>query len=197
MSVLKSDDFNRADGDVGAAYSFLARIEAAAGFAVVSNEVAAKQGTANSYQWAYRNDQSWPDDQYAEITRNDQIAFPFSGACRLGTGGGGFVNGYQTIDDGVTKEILYRMDDGNFNNIGESAGRIATGSAVKIRAVGSAIEVDDDGSEIISVTDATYASGHAGFFGYWDGGVNRPKGDNWEGGDFESGAAPRPRYVGI
>src|SRR4030042_1343053 len=162
MALPASDNFNRADENPAAGWT---TVTGASNVRVVSNALTYSTGSAdNTAYWAADTP---GNDQYSEFT------FPTvrdSGPCvRMATGAMTFyianVNDYGSKVLTVTQVIA-----GTWTNLGSNVDFATLGAAepVRIRAIGTTISVNRNGSEVFTITDSGIASGRLGahFYGF-------------------------------
>jgi hypothetical protein len=171
-----TDNFNRADGGLGSNW-------------VSSPSWPGLEIVSNRYQWtiggtwngAYWNPSvnTFANDQFAEATvTGHHIGIVIrhqaaSTSCYLAS-----IQGGNNVD-------LWRIDSGGFTGLGGQSVAATDGHVLRIEAVGSTIIVKLDGATVITVSDATYASGQPGIASY----TNTPAyGDNWSAGPTAGGA---------
>lgn len=173
-----SDDFNRADGDIGSNYE---RVTGTANFQVSSNHLEANSNFDTVTM--RRIESSFPDDQYAQakcsFTTGANSA-QWGVACRIGSSG----EGYHAYYDNTNSVTLRRRSSGGTNTFINSATITAAASTLytlKIEAIGSTIKVYHEGVQVLSETDATFTSGRPAL--YWNGNTDRPDCDDFECSD--------------
>lgn len=141
---------------------------------------------------AYRNDGAFANDQYAEA-KIVQVgsAGQFMGVCvRSGNG-----DAYAVVVDGV-EYILYRLVSYSaYTVLSRAALSLATNDTIRLEASGTSLTVKLNGANVVSVTDATFASGRAGIAGIGD----ATSGtytllDDWVGDDLSAAALQLFQY---
>ena len=189
MTLPVSDDFNRADGALGAdwTHSF-----GGAGPNIVGNTITHGDATRGGH---IRNTDVFPNDGYVQAT----IA---------ATGGSGQIDymgiGYRMSASADTGVYWYRQADGNAGasvevyNAGSRTHRTflsddgTAGQVVRLEVEGTDVRVyyDDVLSETISNPTGLPASGSAGVLGFRsDGGMRL---DDWSAGGLGGGGDPDP-----
>ena len=185
-----SDDFNRANGGLGA--NWTSQVNTA--LAISSNHVIA--GSSGENEASYYNG-AWSNDQ------ESSAVFTWGGTAYLGvtvraSGTGGSFTCYYFLTDGSSYSELGKYVSGAQTILSTSFAHPASGSVVKIRAVGTAINIYDDGVAIggSPFTDASIASGNPGIYDY-DGGAFTAHIDDWNGADVGGGGGGSaiPRIV--
>ena len=169
LTTTLIDDFNRANGAIGAAYTALG-----GGFNVASNQIV---GTGTGVNYVYRNNITSPADCESRITvatlpTNNQgasLMLRFSGAT---------VNGYMltVYNNGANYTwYIYRVIGGTPSLIGTSVTgqTMAAGDQIGFQAVGSTLigyrYTGGVWTEIINRTDSTYATG--AYYGFYTDGT--------------------------
>jgi hypothetical protein len=193
MAVLASDNFDRADGGLGANWTTITGMTAPA---IVSNAVV---GDADP-EGAYYNAVTPPADQWAQVT----VTTPLTNHAGSGDGVGPAIR----IQTGAQSQYnmqaqtpdcqVYVANAGSYQQIGSTGTGFVAGDVAYLEIQGTTVVSKKNGSTsgMPTGTDATYASGRFGFFIANDLGVVDPKLNDWSGGDFSSGAQnpPRPSY---
>lgn len=185
MSTQATDDFDRANGGLGANWTTANSCTAPD---ILTNECRAD----NDPEGAYWNGYTPPADQWSEtivgtvlMVTSDNGAGP---AIRQATGAD---SKYFSMANFGDKSRLYKVAAGVYTSLGVGGGAIAIGDALYLEGVGTAIKVKINGAESISVTDSgVTAAGRLALFGANEGAVN-PTIASWQGGDITSGVAHR------
>lgn len=169
-----SDDFNRADGAIGANYdTSLSR----SALAVFSNQVRGSAVGIN-ISAVKTSVATFAADQYAELTISNAANFDYVGpAVRVDAAAG---TGYASRHDPQTNATcrLVRFTSTTVTTIGTINTPAATNDVIRVVAEGSNISLYKNGVLIETVVDATYATGQPGVFYDW--GNNRStRGDNF------------------
>lgn len=174
MALL--DDFNRANGDIGANY---VKVFGGNNFNISANQLV-PNNTFNTTIMR-RIEASFPNDQYAQL----QISFTtgpeassWAAGCRIGPAGEGYYAIY-----GLNNVSLFKRSATTPTYITDVVVTAAASTLYtsKIEAIGSTIKVFHSGSEVISVTDTSYTSGKPGI--WWSGNSDAPVADNFECSD--------------
>ena len=96
-------------------------------------------------------------------------------ALNMGTGPDGYV--VTAYDGAIT--YAFRLDDGAYSSeLGHATGAYVSGQPVKMRRSGNDLITSLNGSDILTVTDATYTTGSPGIFAY----AGNLVFDNWTDG---------------
>lgn len=178
MSTLATDNFNRADGGLGASWTTFAGVAPA----ISSNQCIAS-GTSKGL--AYYNGVTWPANQWSQVIVNS------SG----GNDGGPKVRAsgtdcYYVQQFGGTLEVQRYNNNAPVTIATVGGSLLSAGGTLYLEAVGNALVVKVNGTTVISTTDNTIASGNAGV--YCD---NNSILDDWAGGDFVQ-PATRTEFAG-
>ena len=177
-----SDDFNRADGGLGASWAAMSD----GGLSIVSQRVV---GAAGTYAGDIRVAESYGSDQYSQI---GVTSAQLSGGQWIGpsvrsqNGGQDTYLGIYFWNSGSPQLRLYKRTAGTWIQLGSSysSGPLPAGTTLTLSAVGSTISFQQDGITRISVTDTTLTGGAPGVMTY-----DTAVGDNWAGG---TGSPPPP-----
>jgi hypothetical protein len=180
MSLPATDNFNRADGGVGANWTALQNSGAvASGHEVASNQV---RGAASGFCYSRWNADVFNADHYSQaVGVNIATGFYLGPMVRMPASGA--VEGYWWMVNAGGTGTLYRVDGGLFTSVQASVPLPADASVVKLTATGTGLALYDDGVQVgTTATDATYASGSAGICNLRD--VPIALMDDWEGGNM-------------
>lgn len=186
MALPASDDFNRANGALGADWTTVM-----GSILIESNQVRPSSGGNDSL--VYWSSDVFANDQYAELTYAAEGTFaPIGPAVRVSGTSSANANGYALHlgTDANGNARLMRFLNGTGTILSTSTGWVA-GDIARIEADGTTIRVKRNGVELSSITDSNVASGSAGMSSYNAFGGER--GDNWSGGDLNALVLPIPR----
>src|SRR5207248_2040170 len=180
--VSGSDDFNRADGGLGAGWAAMND----GGLSIVSQQVVGTAGTAGDIRVAegYGSDQS----SQVQLTSTQLSGGQWVGpSVRSQNGGQDTYLGIYFWNSGSPQLRLYKRIGGTFTQLGSSynSGPLPAGTKLTVSAVGSTISFQQDGATRISVTDGSLTGGAPGLMTF---GVATA--DNWVGS--ATGSAPPP-----
>lgn len=181
MSVLATDDFNRANGGLGANWTTTAGDSA---LRIVSNQAADAGSPANA--GARYTAITWPNDQYAQVVCKtvDTVSDSGMGPVVRATSGGDMY----LVQTNTTETRLYKRVSGGYTQLGSDGAVCAADDVLYVSAVGTTITVKKNGSTIIGpVTDSGISAGSAGLWAST--GSESATGDDWEGGDFAAGSS--------
>lgn len=155
---IASDNFNRADGPIGANWTTYA----AAGLQIASNLV---EATTTGRNGAFWNANAFNADQYSEITIAG-TAGAIAPTVRCSTAGG--ENGYEAYFSGTFGSagtmFFQRSVAGAVTNVSNVAATISVGDVVRIQAVGTTITIYKNGVIILTAQDTNLTSGSPGIF---------------------------------
>ncbi len=173
-----ADNFNRADGTLGANWSDTAD----GGLAIASDEVAGTNPGGNSGDtWTAT---SFSSDQYSQI---DVSATPLTGGQWIGVGvrtQNSGADGYYGIYDwngGSPQLMLFkRTTDGGWQQLGSSyaSGTLPAGTKLKLEAAGSGLYLLENGVVRVSAVDTGLAGGAPAIMAN-----GTATADNWAGGN--------------
>lgn len=180
MSVLVSDNFNRANsGSLGAAWT-----NKRASPAITSNAVSS--GTAADENLAYRNDTVMPNDHWAQATAVASGAYTQCVGIRLQTAAdrSGYYGGCDQLNNGDILRRVWKFVVAALTVIGTEAVSIALNDVIYAEVQGTTVLLKVNGTPSSATgTAADYASGRSGL------GVSDAAGgvallDDWSAGDF-------------
>ena len=177
--VTASDDFNRANGGLGANWTAISD----GGMAIASQQAAGTAGKTTGDLWTAN---TFTSDQYSQV---QVTSTPMSGgewigaAVRLQSSGQtGYVGIYKWNSGSPVLEIFKRSGGGWAQLSGAySSGVLAAGTQLQLTAVGSTISFWQNGVKRLSVTDSSITGGAPGMMAYGNGTA-----DSWSGGNAAS-----------
>ena len=169
-----SDDFNRADGGLGANWTAITD----GGMAIASQQVT---GTVGVVSGDIRTAETYPGDQYSEV---EVTSTPLTGsqwigpAVRLQNGGQDGYVGIYNWNSGSPVLQLFKRSGGNWTQLGStySSGPLAAGTKLRLTVLGNSISFTANGVERIGLTDSTFGSGAPGIMAF-----GSATADNWSG----------------
>jgi hypothetical protein len=171
-----SDNFNRADGNLGAAWTDVSD----GGLAIISQTV---NGTvASGVSGDIRTGESYDSNQYSqiEVTSTQLTGNQWIGpAVRMQAGGQDAYVGIYNWNNGSPNLMLFERNGGNWNQLGNTynCGPLAAGTQLKLMVVGNTIAFMENGVERIAVGATDLAGGAPGILANGTG-----QADNWAGG---------------
>lgn len=187
MSVLATDNFNRADNaDLGANWTPMTGESA---WSIASNAATCAVGSDSSERYSGL---TWPDDQYAQaVIKQIGTAGSDVGPAILLRGASGARTFYRllasAIGSGTSDSWVSKQVAGSYTNIAavDSSGTWAVNDVIYGEVKGTTIKLKRGAAEIISTTDSAIASGSPGI-GYSGADSSAPILDDWEAGDFSA-----------
>jgi hypothetical protein len=181
FAATASDDFNRADGGLGAGWTDVSD----GGLAIMSQAAA---GTAAAgVSGDIRSAESYPSDQYSQV---EVTSAPLSGGEWIGpmvraqSGGQSAYVGIYFWNYGSPVLMLFMRADGGWTQLGATydSGLLPAGTQLTLMVTGSTISFQQDGVTRITATDTSLTGGAPGIMAYGTGSV-----DNWSGGAATDG----------
>src|SRR5215813_5651016 len=181
LAATASDDFNRANGSLGAGWADITD----GGLAIAGQAAAGTSATVVSGD--IRTGEAYPSDQYSQVqvTSAQLTGGQWIGPMVRAQNGG--LNAYVGIynwNNGSPNLMLFRRSGVNtWTQLGATynSGPLAAGATLQVSAVGSAISFLLNGVQRISVTDTSLSGGGPGIMSFGTGQV-----DNWSGGSAGS-----------
>lgn len=191
MSVLATDDFNRANS-TGLGSASWTTANSCTSFNVASNTAAV---LFNTFGGNYYNAVVWPNAQYGQVV----LASPLATSADEGVGpvvrlASGAFTGYW-VQAGAGDTRLYKIVAGAFTQLGSTASASSLGDVIKLLANGTTLTVTRQGIAICGtpLTDASISSGNVGIFGS-SSGPNAAL-DSFEGGDLSAGSTATVAWI--
>lgn len=175
MAVLFTDDYNRANGAIGANYTELK----AQTFSIVSNAVPCTFGSDAA---AFVSAVSWPADQYAQIAISAIAGASSDSGAGLMLRCDGTDQNYYRIVINTTQISIGRFLAGSFSEFTTRSATWTSGDVLKAQIVGTTMKIFRNGAQLgADITNSDLAAGSAGiaFSSGADGTI-----DDFEGGDF-------------
>lgn len=200
MSQLVSDDFNRANGALGANWTSISTGGQA--MEVSANQCGMPTGAGEGL--AYYSGAGWTGgaDQYAEAKAVAlQSGRDIAAACRVSGASVAAANAYLMVinsDDvatgfGSMKVTLYKQVAGAFTEITTAVTTsVSANDVIRVEAQGTTIRGKINGTTVVSVTDASLSSGNPGLY---VGSGNGSRWDDFAAGDFSGGATDTGRRL--
>lgn len=152
-SASVTDDFNRADGALGA--NWTTPINSSTTLAINTNRVISS--TFNTRGYAYYSGTTFANDQYAQVDLNTQISGYIGVGCRMDND----ANGYDVEVTNTTTATIRKLTNGAASTLG-SVLTLAdlSGKTIRLSCYGTTIELFVDGASVGTRTDATYSAGY-------------------------------------
>ena len=174
-ATLATDDFNRANGALGAGWTAISD-----GAMSISSQ--AVIGKARATTGNIRTAETYPADQFSQV---QVTSTPLTGgqwvaaAVRLQSRGQSGYAGLYYWNFGSPELMLFKRSGGAWTQLGSAynSGPLAAGTQLQLIAVGGKISVLQNGVQRMSVTDTSFTSGAPGIMAY-----GNAKADNWSGG---------------
>ena len=182
-STAGSDDFNRADGGLGANWTGVSD----GGLSISSQAVVGSSAGVAGDIWT---GQTYASDQYSqvEVTSTQLTGGQWIGpAVRAQNGGQDTYLGIYFWNNGSPQLRLYERSAGTWTQLGGSynSGPLAAGTQLQLIAVGSKISFLQNGVTRIAVSDNSLTGGAPGIIAF-----GAATGDNWSGGTATSSSNP-------
>ena len=169
-----SDNFNRANGSLGAGWS-----DMTGGGLAISSQVVT--GTSTTYSGDIRTGETYSSDQSSqiEVTTTQLSGGQWIGAAvRAQNGGQNLYLGLYFWNNGSPELMLFKRTSGNWTQLGGSyqSGALAAGTQLNLSVTGSTLTFSQGGAVRITATDTALTGGAPAIMAY-----GTPKGDNWVG----------------
>jgi hypothetical protein len=185
-NTLASDNFNRADGGLGANWTTVTGTDAPA---IVSGSLrdSAAQGTDAE---AFYNAASFPADQWAQVNTLKAITATSRGiGVLLRYNTGGVRTGYRVTAEGplgtTAKVAIQKFVSGTFTELVSTTTTVNQGDTLYGEIQGSTIVAKVNGTQVLSATDTSITSGAAGIVVFEDVGTTADAiVDDWYAGNF-------------
>lgn len=180
MALPASDTFNRADsGSLGSNWT---EIHPPGGVFTISSNAAACSGTGSGDHCAYWNADAFANDHYSAVVI--AVSPTFAGPAVRCSGDTSSGNSYHLLGSDTHTWLQVGT---TVTSLGSWGGSAVAGDTLKLSAVGTAVTINLNGSDLANFTDATLSSGSSGIAGYNGSG----KSDSWTGDSIPSGANRR------
>ena len=195
MSILASDNFNRANGALGA--NWTNQSQGANNVQIASNQVEAT--LANDFEAAFWSAITWPNDQFSQATliRGDTSGQSGGGPI-VRVSSSAFTMYYVFATEGTPGTIqIAKIVAGSFTPVSTVTPNVSANDVLLLTVQGTTLRCFQNGTQATSVTDAAISSGSPGLsvnpgFGSV---VTDAEVDNWSGGDFQGTELGRPDGV--
>jgi hypothetical protein len=181
-ATTASDNFNRANGSLGADWT-----DMTVGGLAISNDAVVGTGTGNSGD-LYRG-ATFGSDQFSQI---EVTSTRISGGQWVGpevraqNGGQRLYVGIYSANDGKPELELFKLIDGSWTQLGSAyaSGPLAAGTTLRLSVTGSTLSFSKNGVVELRATDASLTGGAPGIMAY-----GTPSATDWVGGDATAGGA--------
>jgi len=186
-TTIASDDFNRADGALGADWAV-----GVGAFEIASNAARTNSNADGYAYWAGAG--TFDDDQYSQVVlaaaaSGNPGSDNWGGLCVRGGGDGAYV-----LEVSSTIWYLARLTSGGtFTNLTNGSLTMAAGDTVYLEIVGTTLIGKHNGTQFTTTTDSTYSTGKPGLSGYKV--ASGTTEDSWEGGDVGTPAAATTGFL--
>lgn len=181
LRELASDSFNRADNiDLGASWDV--------GFGLASLQIvgnAVRAGAGASVRQEHHNAVALPANQFSEITmKTVNAGSNYIGVVvRAADGAETYYLGIGNI--GLNQVWIYKVVATVYTELATVVGwTFAAGDVLRLDARGTQISLYKNNERVLTATDATIASGKAGFRIYNNTGLANVEIESWRAGDF-------------
>jgi hypothetical protein len=186
MTALATDNFNRADGDVGASWTIV--YTSPDGWNVSSNQAVPNGFGTDAI--IYNNTVTWPADQYSQIVfKSASGSASNAGAgpiVRSGTSGSR--NLYWMVSNAAgtgPTTYLGKFVAGSYTALANDSTTWSANDLQYLEIQGTSLVGKHAGTTVVSTTDSSLSSGNAGLA--YSSTITSWAGDDWEGGDFAAG----------
>lgn len=203
MSVLATDNFNRADSSTLGGNWATAKGESAS-CQIKSNILVGDAATSLNIGNYYTN-AVWPNDQWSQATiqsgaagGNDN-AFAAVRMITTGTTRYCYYGGYGKNFSGDALPRIYKDVNSSRTSLASGSGNIVAGDVIYLEVQGTSVALKINGTTKATVTDSSHSSGSAGLRAGSENGSTTVF-DDWSGGDFTtppSGTLLRVNMEGI
>ena len=176
-----SDNFNRADGNLGANWTDMTD----GGLAISSQVVV---GTNGAYSGDIRTGETYASDQSSqiEVTSTQLSGGQWIGAgVRAQNGGQSLYLGLYFWNNGNPELMLFKRISGNWTQLGASSfqGALGAGTQLNLSVTGSTLSFSQNGVVRITASDTSLTGGAPAVMAF-----GGPQGDNWVGVGTNSSA---------
>lgn len=184
---LATDNFNRANGAVGASWT---TVSSQGGLVVASNQLeASSYGTDSA---AFYNGVTWPNDQYSQIQAitSTQTFGNIGVLCRASSSANTFYNCIWNGALGASNALeIWKNTTGTWVKIGTFTMTVNTTDTIQMQCVGTInTAYVNSVSKLIATSDSAITSGNAGVFMNSPNAITNAIADNWEGGSVGAAA---------
>ena len=170
-----SDNFNRADGGLGANWTAFT----GGGMSIASQQVTGTAGADTGDLWSA---QSFGSDQFSQIT---VTSTPLSGTqwiaagVRIQSGGQNGYFGLYSWNSGSPELVIFKQSGGASSQLASATtSPLAAGTQLKLVAVGNTIAFQLNGVQQLGVSDDSFTGGAPGIMAY-----GSSTAGNWSGGN--------------
>jgi hypothetical protein len=172
-----SDDFNRANGSLGANWTDMT----GGGLAIASQAVVGTSSTGNSGD--IRNLETYANNQYSQVT---VTSTQLSGTQYIGpvvraqNGGQNLYAGLYEWNQNSPQLMLFKRINGTWTQLGASysSGALSAGTLLTLTVIGNTLALAQNGTPRVTASDNTLSSGAPGIIA-----SGKATADNWAGGN--------------
>jgi hypothetical protein len=184
-----SDNFNRADGGVGANYD-----NVNSGVVVFSNQVRGQNTGSINYSTVKVATADFTDNHESTVTMATRGASDFGGP--MVRSAGTTANSYILYTDGTNSSDrrLGKIVAGVKTAIGSVNATCVSGDVLKLRCIGTTLTWYKNGTLMETVTDSTHTTGQPGIY-YFFGNSNATRLDNFQADDVVSDVGFRDYFI--
>lgn len=190
MAVLATDNFNRANGGLGANWTTMVGDDLPN---ISSNAVVDSDMTNNIDAGAYYNATSAPNDQYSKVTGITMTTESVPGTVVRCNTSGAITRYFSFFDTpgGSANFTIYKVVTGTYTSILTGTATIANGDTQQLEVQGTTLNIKRNGTSLNTVGDSAIASGQFGItvVSIANAGTTGVL-DDWEGGDFTLAGLP-------
>ena len=174
-ATLATDNFNRADGGLGAGWTAISD----GAMSIASQQVI---GTVGQNTGEIRTGETYASDQFSQISVTSTALSGgqwIAAAVRMQNSGQNAYAGLYYWNFGSPELMLFLRTGGAWTQLNAvNTAALAAGTTLKLQAVGSTISFLVNGAQRLSVTDTTLTGGAPGIMAY-----GNATADNWAGQD--------------
>ncbi len=174
-ATLATDNFNRANGGLGAGWTAISD----GAMSIASQQVI---GTVGKNTGEIRTGETYASDQFSQISVTSTALSGgqwIAAAVRMQNSGQNAYAGLYYWNFGSPELMLFLRTGGAWTQLNAvNTAALAAGTTLKLQAVGSTISFLVNGAQRLSVTDATLTGGAPGIMAY-----GNATADNWAGQD--------------
>ena len=181
FAATVSDDFNRANGSLGADWTDMS----AGGLAISNDAVVGTNETGNSGD--IYTGEAFGSDQFSqiELTSTQLSGGQWVGpAVRAQDGGQDLYVGIYFWNNGYPELMLFKLLNGNWTELGSvyATPALPAGTLLNLTVTGSTLSFSENGAVEITATDTSLTGGAPAIMAY-----GTPTAGNWSGGDATTG----------
>lgn len=149
---MASDDFNRANGSLGANWTALE------GTCSIESNKARESDGSTGYHWHTYTAVPFGANQSSEV----EIQLDTDDAVILNAENNGGLDGYHGMIHNTNGYRIYRRDNGSFTLLHDGGGSPSGTHTYKLTRSGGGLELTEDGVSKSTASDSTYTGGYPG-----------------------------------